>query len=206
MAPSFDIVLGRLVKQPETQTGFVEWVSDHPKTSVTESLDLWLEPNTSRRRLLTWLLWADRVAPKVMEEIEDVEPTVEMGNFADLMVNLSSEEEAEIVQKATKGAGTKLSHLKGKRSLLPIIQEIILKTSDKPLIQAPVAVSTLNKTRAWVSVWDKIAKELLPSVDVATDGSGDEQEPPPDETLSAEDQALQKEKEWWNPSWGLSTQ
>ena len=126
MAPSFDIVLGRLVKQPETQTGFVEWVSDHPKTSVTESLDLWLEPNTSRRRLLTWLLWADRVAPKVMEEIEDVEPTVEMGNFADLMVNLSSEEEAEIVQKATKGAGTKLSHLKGKRSLLPIIQDIYI--------------------------------------------------------------------------------
>ena len=126
MAPSFDIVLGRLVKKPETQTGFVEWVCDHPKTSVMESLDLWQEPNTSRRRLLTWLLWAGRVAPKVMEEIEEMEPTVEMGNFADLMINLSSEEDAEIVQKATKGAGTKLSHLKGKRSHLPIIQDIYI--------------------------------------------------------------------------------
>ena len=54
--PSFDIALGRLVKKSDTEAGFVEWVTDHPKTSVTESLDLWLEPNTSRRRLLAWLL------------------------------------------------------------------------------------------------------------------------------------------------------
>ena len=45
-------------------------------------------------------------------------------------------------------------------------------------------------------MWDKIAKELLPSVDVATDGSGDEPDPEhlQDDTLSAEDQALLKEK------------
>ena len=74
MPPSFDIALGRLVKKSDIEAGFVEWVTDHPKTSVTKSLDLWLELNTSRRRLLTWLLWAERVAPKVMEEIEEVEP------------------------------------------------------------------------------------------------------------------------------------
>ena len=195
MPPSFDIVLGRLVKKPDTGAGFVEWVTDHPNTSVTESLELWLEPNTSRRRLLTWLLWAERVAPKVLEELEEAEPGAELSSFADLMINLSTEDEEEIVQRATKGAGSKLSKHKGKRSLLTVIQEIIAKTSPKPLIQTPVAVSTLNKTRSWASVWDNIVKEILPSVDIVTDGSRDELEHPPGQPLSPADKAIQKDKD-----------
>ena len=194
MPTQFDVMLGRLGKKPDTEAGSVEWVTDHPKTSVTESLDLWLEPNTARRRLLTWLLWADRVAPKVIDEIEEVEPGAELNNFADLMIDLSSEDEEEIVQRATKGAGSKLAHLKGKRSLLTVIQEVIAKTSPKPPIQTPVAVTTLNKSGTWGSVWDKIVKEILPAGDIATDGSGDEQENPSDQPLSPPDKNIQKDK------------
>ena len=94
----------------------------------------------------------------------------------------------------TPGAGSKLSQLKGKRSLLTVIQEIIAKTLPKPLTQTPVVVSTLSKTRSWASLWDKIVKEILPSVDIATDGSGDELEQPPGQPLSPGDRAIRKDK------------
>ena len=57
-----------------------------------------------------------------------------------------------------------------------------------------MAVSTLSKTRSWANVWDKIVKEILPSVDVVTDGSRDEQDQPPNQPLAPSDRLIQKNK------------
>ena len=148
----------------------VQWCPDDGPP-VTEALALWLQPDSTRVRIMSLLLLAGSVPRAIIDAITKLCPSAELRSLRDIKSDLSESQEQELVESVQKGPRKQaclLNQLKSKYIMADAMSAVIRHQSDK-LPLAEWSSSRVEKKKDVRTIWNLFFKDVLGDTDAQSD-------------------------------------